>query len=151
MIVSSKKNTVRVSLCLISILLISRISTNMVEASALELQQMLLKIEEDTAAFAHHMEDLILNKCNFTSDDTCYKASYHTCDSEFPSAMCPGNEYSIKQCGSQGSGCGGLIDFSTSVVSVAPSNNPFGGSITETINDRVRDGVCSTLRLERDR
>ncbi len=119
-----------------------------VYASSADLQQMLTKIEEDTLALAHKVEELILDKCNFTSDETCYKSSYHSCNSELPYAECPGNEYSIKECGSQKSGCGGLFDFTTSVVSVAPDSSDPTNDGTELNNDRIRDGVCSTLRLE---
>lgn len=136
----------------LSLLLTKNLSISKVEASAADLLDMLVQIEQNTSAFAHKMEDLILNKCNFTSDDTCYKASYHRCESELPYATCPGNDYAIKQCGEGNEGgCGGLFDFTTSVVTVAPdtSNSDLFADSTEIVNDRVRDGVCSTLRLEK--
>ena len=118
-------------------------------ANPADLEAMLSKIEQDTSTFAHKMEDLIINKCNYTSDDTCYKSSYHRCNSELPYATCPGNEYTIQKCGNgnENGGCGGLFDFTTSVVTVAPdTSNPY--FFQETEDDRVKDGVCSTLRLE---
>lgn len=121
-----------------------------VHASPEDLQKMLGKIEEDTYTFAHKMEELILNKCNFTSDETCYRASYDSCDSELPFAQCPGDEYSIKECGSQNSGCGGLFDFTTSIVRIPDTSSdvPLDYYESELKNDRIRDSVCSTLRLE---
>lgn len=101
---------------------------------------MLSKIETDTYTFARTMEGLILDKCNFTSDETCFKSSFHTCDSVLPSTTCPGNEYTIRKCGTgKEGGCGGLFDFTSSVVSVAPGTDV----------DRTKDGVCSTLRAEK--
>ena len=114
-----------------------------VSANQSNLVDMLSKIEQDTSKFAHQMESLLIDKCNFTSDETCYKASYHRCDSELPYATCPGNDYSIKECGI--GSCGGLFDFTKSAVSVAPDTSNFGN---EPNNDRVRDGVCSTSRLD---
>ena len=121
-----------------------------IKANSNQLENMLAKIEFDTYTFAHKMEDLIMDKCNFTSDETCYKASYHSCDSELPYATCPGNDYAIGKCGSgKEGGCGGLFDFTTSVVSVAPVRTRSGqNTLKEANDDRVKDGVCSTLRAE---
>ena len=112
------------------------------------LESMLNKIEIDTFHFAHKMEDLILNKCNYTSDVSCSEASYHRCYSELPYATCPGHDYAIQKCGAgNDGGCGGLFDFTASVVSVAPDRrNPF--YLQDPESARGKDGICSTLRLE---
>lgn len=107
---------------------------------------MLLKIEEDIHTFAHKVEDSLVNKCNFTTDETCYKANYDRCDSELPYATCPGGDYSNGRCGSgKEGGCGGLFDFTTSVATVAPDKNTF---MPTEESDRVKDDVCTTLQLE---
>lgn len=125
------------------------ISMNKCWATPAELQQMFAKIEQDTYTFAHAMEEIILNKCDFTSDASCYKASYHDCDSELPSAECP-EEYIITQCGAGGiGGCGGLFDFTASSVRVAPDLVGFYDSFVEPENDRIRDGVCTTLQMDK--
>ncbi len=113
-----------------------------------DLESMLSKIEKDTSTFAHKMEELIMRKCNYTSDDSCFKGSFDRCNSEFPNATCPGKEYAIQRCGKGNEGgCGGLFDFTTSVVTVAPDNSdPY--FYQEGEKDRVKDDVCSTLRLE---
>ena len=118
------------------------------EANLSDFNAMLSKIEKDTYTFAHKMEELIINKCNFTADDTCFQGSFDRCQSEFPYATCPGKDYAIQRCGKGNEGgCGGLFDFTTSVVSVAPdTSNPY--FYQEVEDDRVKDDVCSTLRLE---
>jgi hypothetical protein len=133
-----------ISSCL---LLFNFTTLRLVNANNADLESMLTKIEQDTYTFAHKMEELILNRCNFTSDDTCYKRSYHTCDSQFPYATCPGKDLAIKKCGSgNDGGCGGLFDFTASVVSVAPDTTSISDS--NNYSDRIKDGVCSTLRAE---
>ena len=113
---------------------------------ASQLNRMLLKIEEDIHTFAHKVEDSLVNKCNFTTDETCYKANYDRCDSELPYATCPGGDYSNGRCGSgKEGGCGGLFDFTTSVATVAPDKNTF---MPTEESDRVKDDVCTTLQLE---
>ncbi len=91
----------------------------------------------------------MVNKCNFTSDETCYRANYHPCYSELREASCPGKDYAIQKCGSgkENGGCGGFFDFSASTVSIAPDNSdPF--SLQAEEDDRIKDGVCTTLRIE---
>ena len=119
------------------------------EADSALLESILRKIEADTFTLAHKMEDLIVNKCNFTSDETCYQANYHPCFSELKQATCPGKDYAIQQCGvGNDGGCGGFFDFTTSTVSFphdTQSRNP-PHLVEEDI--RVKDGVCTTLRIE---
>ena len=109
------------------------------------LENMLAKIEQDTYAFAGQVEELILDKCNVTSVASCDRKSYHVCNSELPYATCPGKDLNVKACGSgvEG-GCGGLFDFTTSIVSVAPDSS----TSTERTDNRIKDGVCSTLLVE---
>ncbi len=121
---------------------------NLIGASPAELAAMFTKIEEDTSTFALKMEELILDKCNYTSDEICFRQNFDRCLSEFPMATCPGNEYAIQKCGNgQEGGCGGLFDFTASAVTVAPDySNPY--FYQEPEDDRVKDDICSTLRLE---
>lgn len=105
------------------------------------------KVEETTLLFAKKVEELIFNKCDYISDETCYGKNYEPCFSELKNATCPGNDYNIPKCGSgNAGGCGGLFDFTTSTTSVAPDpSDPF--SLQEE-SDRVKDAICSTLPIE---
>ena len=119
-----------------------------VAANAADLEAMLAKIEQDTYTFAHEVEDILMKKCDFTTDETCYKANFERCTSELPYATCPGKDYAIQKCGSgKEGGCSGLFDFTSSVVTVAPNKtNPY--FYQEADSDRIRDAVCTTLPLE---
>ena len=118
-----------------------------IQADSIQLNAMLQKIESDIHTFAHKIEDTMMNKCNYTNDEICYKANYDRCDSELPYATCPGGGYSNGRCGSgKVGGCGGLFDFTTSVATVAPDSNIFYSTSSES--DRVKDDVCTTLQLE---
>jgi len=131
------------------VVLLSSLAPPIEAQSSFLLESMLRRIEDETYAFAHAMEELILNKCNYTSDEICYKQNYHPCFSELREASCPGKDYAIQKCGSgKEGGCGGFFDFTRSTVSAAPNSNndPFHLQSTETI--RVKDGVCTTLRIE---
>ena len=95
------------------------------------------------------MEELILNKSNYTFDEICHKQNYHPYFSELREASCLGNEYAINTCGSkkENGGCGGFFYFTRSTVSIAPdANNNFYYQRSET--EREKDGVCTTLRIE---
>ena len=114
-----------------------------------DLEDMFDKMKADTLAFALKMEDLLLpvNRCSTATIQSCSEANYEGCNSELPSATCPGYDYAIPACGGgKEGGCGGLFDFTASRVSLAPGENRRIPYLEPT--DREKDGVCSSLPVE---
>lgn len=111
-----------------------------------DLEAMFKKMEEDTLKLALKMEDLLLpdNKCSTDTIDNCYSANYDGCNSEFPKAECPGGQYTVKACGTGGK-CGALFDFSTSRLTMPPTETNRGNAY---FSDKAKDGICSSLSAE---
>mmetsp|Transcript_19342 Transcript_19342/g.23039 ORF Transcript_19342/g.23039 Transcript_19342/m.23039 type:complete len:451 (+) Transcript_19342:187-1539(+) len=110
------------------------------------LENMFLKMERDTLQFAEKMEELLASdaKCTQSTLESCRGGSYHGCNSEFPNPECPGMQYAIADCGKgKEGGCGGVFDFTTSQIRISPDQYSYD------YNDRVKDGVCSTLSAEK--
>lgn len=115
------------------------------------LESMFARMQSDTLAFAAKMEDLLHfdKRCSSETLNACLGGNHHGCNSEFPSATCPGYQYTVASCGSgvEG-GCSGIFDFDTSTV-VYQNDNEFSfSSSSVSISDRVKDGICSTLPAE---
>jgi hypothetical protein len=94
-------------------------------------------MESDVLSFRKVVEDLLLPqyKCAPTVFEECDRASYDACVSTLPSPQCPGGvEFSSEACG-DGTKCGAIYDFSTSVLRLAPgSSNPINGEPTEEVS-----------------
>lgn len=94
--------------------------------TSLDLEQMFQKMEDDTRLLAKQMELFLLpeNKCSDEVIRTCTEANYNVCNSELPSATCPGYDYVIPACGGgQKGGCSGLYDFTATTVSLVKQLN----------------------------
>ena len=111
-----------------------------------DLEEMFQIIEERTLEYAKMNEELVLseNRCDQTTLLKCSEASYNGCISEFPYMTCPGAENRLLFCGSgEEGGCSGFKDFTVTRVSLVKGSS-FSSPITSP-DDRVKDGVCSTL------
>ena len=111
------------------------------------LRNMIQKMEDDVLQFAEKIEEVIsmdkTEKCKLF--DKCSESNYDGCQSQFPLAQCPGQDYSIEQCGKgEIGGCGGLFDFSVSKTSIAPSARaPLGMEEAHVLDD-----ICTTYQVE---
>jgi hypothetical protein len=114
--------------------------------TSVDLEQMLQKMGDDTKSFAKEMEQFLLpeNKCSELAIKSCAEANYNACNSELPSATCPGFDYAIPACGKgQEGGCSGLYDFTASIVSVAPDETRTYSK--QELSTKVKDAICSSL------
>ena len=116
------------------------------EGTSDDLDEMFQFIEKKALEYAKKNEELVLseNRCNQTTLSECSKVSYNGCISEFPYMTCPGAENRLLYCGTgEEGGCSGFMDFTVTRVSLVKGQS-YNSPITNP-NDRIKDGVCSTL------
>jgi len=122
------------------------------QGSEAELEQVMLKVEQDVRDFAKEIERVFAEdvRCSSSTLKECRESNYHECDSTFPNTECiSAPELGREECissSSQGLQCTGRYDFHTTSIRLAPFIAKFSDG--NPSDPEAKEDICYSKQAE---